>query len=255
MQSWYSEPCAALLAVAPSSGSRRGITTTDITGSGGYASGECIDSFGGTSSACPLAASVVALMLEARPELTWRDVQHVIAKHARKIDPGLVSSGDWHTNERGYHHSHRYGFGLLVAPDLVDGARSHALVPTPQKGHLQTIVPHDKSIPNNGGQLNVPISVTGSGISFIEHVTLYVDITHPRRGELGIRLVSPEGTVSVLSERHRDSHPNIKWTYFSMRHFGERAADGQWHVEIQDLAPHNAFKGKVNRLKINVYGY
>ena len=253
-QSWYSEPCAALIGVTPSSGSRKGITTTDITGSGGYVSGECTDGFGGTSSACPLAAGVVALMLEARPELTWRDVQHVIAKHAVQVDTGLISSGDWNTNERGFHHSHRYGFGLLRAPDLVDGAKSHALVP-PQKGYSQVANIRRREIPNNGGHLSVPISIRGSGISFIEHVTLEVRANHPRRGELGIRVRSPEGVVSVLAERRSDTHAGVNWTFFTIRHFGEQQADGKWHVELEDLSPHNSYHGRIDYLKINIYGY
>ena len=41
-----------------------------------------INRFGkpGTSAAAPLAAGIVALMLEAAPQLTWRDVQHVVVR-------------------------------------------------------------------------------------------------------------------------------------------------------------------------------
>lgn len=40
-QSWYSEGCSALMAVTPSSGNMRGITTVDLMGTAGYDPGEC----------------------------------------------------------------------------------------------------------------------------------------------------------------------------------------------------------------------
>ena len=51
----------------------------------------CVDSFSGTSCAAPLAAGIVALVLEAKPELTWRDMQHLVVETARKNDPQSVT--------------------------------------------------------------------------------------------------------------------------------------------------------------------
>lgn len=45
----------------------------------------------GTSAAAPLAAGMVALMLQVRPCLTWRDVQHIIAFTATKVGPMRAS--------------------------------------------------------------------------------------------------------------------------------------------------------------------
>ena len=49
--------------------------------------GRCVDSFSGTSCAAPLAAGIFALVLEANPDLTWRDMQHLVVQTARKNDP------------------------------------------------------------------------------------------------------------------------------------------------------------------------
>jgi subtilisin family serine protease len=99
----YSEPGANILVCAPSNGGTQGVTTTDITGSTGYnagtgsdyANGDYTNSFGGTSSATPAVAGVVALMLQANPNLGYRDVQEILMRSATTNDP---NDGGWVTN-------------------------------------------------------------------------------------------------------------------------------------------------------------
>src|SRR5690606_22059843 len=100
----YSEYGSPLLVNAPSHGGSAAITTT------AYGSTGCNTSFGGTSSAAPLVAGVVALMLEANPSLTWRDVQHILVQTAEKNAPG--DSG-WFNNGAGLHFNHAFGFGRV----------------------------------------------------------------------------------------------------------------------------------------------
>ena len=46
----------------------------------------CVYMFTGTSAAAPLAAGMIALMLDVQPCLTWRDVQHIIVMAAKKVN-------------------------------------------------------------------------------------------------------------------------------------------------------------------------
>jgi hypothetical protein len=114
----YPETSAAVLVAAPTgsnagieigedTGIGAGIWTTDLTGDFGYNlapdpfTGQDFDRdflndenftsrFNGTSAAAPMVTGVIALMLEANPNLTWRDVQEILVRSARQNHPLTV---------------------------------------------------------------------------------------------------------------------------------------------------------------------
>jgi subtilisin family serine protease len=71
----------------------QGITTTDRTGSDGYDTGDYTDTFGGTSSATPLVAGVVANLLTYMPDLTAAQVRQKLHEGAEKIGPYAYPGG------------------------------------------------------------------------------------------------------------------------------------------------------------------
>lgn len=260
-QSWYSENCAALVATAPSSGVLGyGITTTDLIGSDGYSLSDCTNDFGGTSAAAPIAAGAVALMLEERPNLTWRDVQHVLAKSSKKIDK---DDSDWFTNERGFHHNHKYGFGLINVPNMLKISKEHSLVPKIQKICSSGRINSERWIPDTGQWVVQETTLPSyhcqgdvRTIDFIEHVELVVYIVHSKRGQVEINLKGPDGTKSVLSEIHNDYHRNypiVGWTFRSMRHFGSEMI-GMWTIGMRD-GKYDGRQGKLKWFEIIIYGY
>ncbi|KAJ8354048.1 hypothetical protein SKAU_G00216150 [Synaphobranchus kaupii] len=69
----------------------------------------CVTHFSGTSSAAPIAAGVLALVLEANPDLTWRDVQHLLKRQRFQTQwslAGLLLEQDI-TSTTGYYGSAR----------------------------------------------------------------------------------------------------------------------------------------------------
>ena len=105
-----------MIVSAYSNGGDLGITTTDLTGQPGYSPNNYANDFGGTSSATPLVSGVLALVLEANPNLTYRDVTDILVRTGERID---VNNADWVQNGAGLWVNHEYGFGAIDAYGVV----------------------------------------------------------------------------------------------------------------------------------------
>ena len=73
----------------------------------------------------------------------------------------------------------------------------------------------------------------GEKINYLEHVEVYVNLTYTRRGNLLIKLTSPQGTVSSLTHyRSSDSHfknTDFDFDFMTLHHWGENAV-GKWKL-------------------------
>lgn len=228
LKSNYSERGSSLFAVTYSSGSGtdRNIVTTNNSTSTPYNF-----NFGGTSSAAPLASGLIALCLEANPDLTWRDVQHLIVESAEPVD---TANTDWTTNGAGIPINHNYGFGQLDAVRMVSAALNWTPV-GPQisldAGEIHTPTP----IPDNDpAGIDIPFVVSDNLV--IEHVIADIEINGTYIGDLSITLTSPDGTASILHTEHNNSADVMDHTFTSVRSWGEQAA-GTWTLNIADLTP------------------
>ena len=85
-----------------------GIWTTDARWYYGYNQTDYTSSFGGTSSAAPLAAAVAGLLISAYPDITWNEIYEIITQSADKVSP--MDAG---YDENGF--SIYYGFGRINA--------------------------------------------------------------------------------------------------------------------------------------------
>lgn len=89
-----------------------GIWTIDARGYYGYFQTDYTASFGGTSSATPLAAAVAGLLISVYPEITWDELYGLLTQSADKVSP---SDADYDQN--GF--SEYYGFGRINALEAV----------------------------------------------------------------------------------------------------------------------------------------
>lgn len=212
----YSENCSGLLVVTYSSGSGDTIRTTDIGENG------CYSRFGGTSAAAPLAAGIFALVLEARPDLTWRDMQYIAMKSA--VPFGL--EGDWQMTSTGKPFSHAFGYGKIDTFQLVKMAKSWEKV-KPQSWFFSPWIHIGQDIPENGNSLSSSFYVSAetlktANLEAVEHVTITMNVKHSKRGDLLVDLISPDNIVShIATVRKRDnsSEGYNNWTFMSVAHW------------------------------------
>jgi subtilisin family serine protease len=105
----------------------RGIWTTDNEQhGGGFTSGSrYTGSFGGTSSATPLAAGVAALIVSANPTLTADEVKQIMQSTADKIEDDLADPVLGHNKGTydGDGHSEWFGYGKVNAAQAVERSR------------------------------------------------------------------------------------------------------------------------------------
>jgi subtilisin-like proprotein convertase family protein/subtilisin family serine protease len=258
LQTFYSTPGACVAISAPSLDSNRpGIATTDLLSSSGYntsqttldfANKDYTDVFGGTSASTPMISGVVALMLQANPNLGWRDVKEILMRTATR---NANTDSDWAVNSAGFHFNHKFGAGLVNAEAAVSAGLSWTNLPP---ATIQVAVSNgvDLPIPDSSGTgINLPFTFTNDALR-VEHVRLIVDLVHPRRGDLAITLTSPSGMRSRLFEPHNDVNPNISsWQFSSVQHWGEKSL-GAWTVNFADKRAGNT--GRVIRAKLELIG-
>ncbi|XP_078071543.1 neuroendocrine convertase 1 [Mustelus asterias] len=252
---WYAEKCSSTLATAYSSGdyTDQRITSADLHN-------DCTETHTGTSASAPLAAGIIALALEENPNLTWRELQHLIV-WTSEYDP-LANNLGWKKNGAGLMVNSRFGFGLLNAKALVDMADPRTWKGVPEK--KQCIV-KDNTFQSRaleaGGEITIEIPTKGcegqdNNIKALEHVQMEATIEYTRRGDLHITLTSPAGTNTVLlAERERDSSPNgfKNWAFMSVHTWGEDPV-GTWLLRITDVSGRMENRGEIIDWKLILHG-
>jgi subtilisin-like proprotein convertase family protein len=243
--SFYSEAGACVVISAPSDNddNQPGITTTTLSTNGNYT-----NTFGGTSSAAPLVSGVLALVLEANPNLGWRDVQEVLISSARKVD---ASNAEWIQNGAGFNFHHSYGAGMIDAGAAIAAAQSHTNLGSRE---LITVAAPaiNQAIPDdNSTGITHTFQVTSDLRA--EHVVLTADIDHAYRGDVRISLTSPDGTESILAAESGSSettgYPN--YPFLSVRHWGENPK-GTWTLKVSDTFSGDT--GTLNSATLQIHG-
>jgi subtilisin family serine protease len=202
----------------------------------------------GTSFAAPMVSGVIALMLQANPNLTWRDVRHILAQTATK---DLPSDANWISNGAGLHWNLNYGFGEINAANAVTAALTWTNVPAEATPLTVSATPN-LAIPDPGVTAAVPLTISADPKFRAEWVELTVDCQHAYQGDLSFTLTSPRGTGVNFLARPKDSTAARVWTYTSVATWGEWP-DGTWTVTARDVAAPDS--GTFKNVSLKVYGY
>ncbi|WP_460106694.1 calcium-binding protein [Pseudomonas sp. S3_E04] len=267
----FSSPGASILVSAP--GSNVTSTSRLVQNDNGSTFGGDTSVSQGTSFAAPIVSGIVALMLEANPELGYRDVQQILAISARKVNDPTTSwqtNGSQNWNGGGMHVSHDYGYGEVDA---------RAAVRLAETWNIQQTLGNELRLTNplESGALNRAITDgQGAGIShsltmgavdiLAEHVEVKVNLSHARPGDLILKLISPSGTESILMNRPGkapgsaatdrgnadfDGQNTLNYVFGTALLRGE-AVQGNWTLQVIDSVTGDT--GTLNSWSLNVYG-
>ena len=233
--------------------------------------GDYMGHFGGTSSAAPAVAGAAAVLLGVNPELSWRDVKHILATSARAIDPERVRVRSafngrphvalhaWRANAAGYRFHNWYGFGAVDVDAAVALAASHgpdSLGEFVESAWFGSGAELSLSVPDaDGAGVTAAMEVTGlpEGAN-IEAVVLEITLEHASALDLAIALRSPAGTPSVLNPPFNAllyGHSGLQaWRLLSNAFYGERP-NGTWTVNVADLG--EGVSGSLRAWRLRLY--
>lgn len=241
----------------------------------------------GTSAAAPAVAGVAALILQANPSLSNREVNALLIKHAkhppdlpvvqakhlfkqRDLPSGFIFQPGPVTNSQGHIYSPDFGFGLVDAWASVQGAQ------TRNSGWLgplvDTINPNDDSplyssetspstiqdFSNSGttSAINVHHNIT------IEALTITPDFTHSVSiEEIALELRSPSGTtIRALNGGSGALGQEMRDFQIKMVGFWKEPSKGTWTLIAKDVIHQSGDgstgnDGTFNGWAINFYGH
>lgn len=245
----------------------------------------------GTSSATPVVSGVIALMLQAKPSLTWRDVKHILAMTADQVDYSVDGSGNltpeplahplgpafelddyvydfkWIKNAAGIDYSNWYGFGRVNALAAVLMASTYDF---PLGNYISTVDsqtgewwydsgPVYVTIPDDQANGTPEDSATTLDVKYnyvVETVQIELTVTHTNASELAVILISPSGTPSRLL----NINSNIEDTEFpedmaliTNAFYGEPSV-GQWKLKLVDGSDIDSVPGTLKHWKLKING-
>ncbi|MEM1302266.1 MAG: S8 family serine peptidase, partial [Pseudomonadota bacterium] len=275
----YSNWGQAVLITAPAAS-----VTTDTTGPDGAEPGDYITTFGGTSSAAPVVSGVVALMLEANPNLGWRDVQMILAMSAGQTGEALDGTGgstdevgdwvfapdtagwSWNGGAMTYHLS--YGFGMVDAFAAVRLAETWLTMTGEARTSANEVtVTVDYDEVTNGPVVIDDRNAGVDGLTTttltvmddiqIETVEVTVSITYQEASDLALTLISPDGQRFELFDGIGGlTLMDNGWTWkFTLNGLMGVSSLGDWSLEfIDDFDDAETTRGNLDDWSITFNG-
>lgn len=232
----------------------------------------------GTSSAAPVTTGTIALMLQANPNLTWRDVKHILMETAEIIDNllfpevlghpfdtlpvGYEYDYRWLRNATGKYFSNYYGFGRINALAAVLMAKNYNV----NLGtYVETKQPRNDSWYYSSGTLALEIPDNSAvGVSnsidvlhnlIVESVQVQINTDHPNPSDLAVHLISPSGFQSRMLLMNSGAYAlampadkDLLTNFF----YGEESR-GIWTIRVYDGK--SAEVGNLTGWKIKINGH
>lgn len=250
----YSSTGSNLLTCAPSNNipiqdaATPGITTTEPFNAYTH-------EFGGTSSAAPTVSGIVALMLQANSQLTWRDVRLILARTSRVLpsmrdDPSAhwttTAATNPYTGKR-YRYSPRYGFGLVDADAATRYAKRFASVGGSSRAWRTQACQGENAVSGKATPASLTRNIAmNCGNRRVEFLNVSIELEHASFRALSVTLISPGGTPIHLSPASDSCNavfgasPRCSTAAFNNRYVTnaitalDEPASGNWTLRIDD---------------------
>ena len=208
-------------------------------------------------------------MLDANPNLTWRDVKHILLTTATQIDASNtytylgINQYSWIENAAGYKHHTSYGFGKVNAAAAVTSALNY------QQGNLGDFINSGKvesgTLNNNfnsytqttyqGEGFGLNVTAPSGSAGKVEFVRVGIQLSHAEIEHIGLHLESPDGTtVPIFTpfSRKRTNPNGARFEIGVSSLYGENMA-GEWKLLITDYT-NDSVGGTLVGWDIQVYG-
>lgn len=215
-----------------------GIWTTDRVGSRGYNSGNpargdalgnYTNSFGGTSSSCPGAAGIAALVLSVNPDLQLHEVRGILGRACDKIDP---QGGLYDVNGR----SQLYSFGRLNAETAVQLAQ-----PQPRGSVAIVRSLHELLADRQPTRVSLEVGEAQP----IDSLAVQIEIVRSDVSGLDITLTPPP--TLKMADVHfgaQVGRPNLKQSFTAvttpaLAAFRGKSVQGEWALQVQEAGARN----------------
>lgn len=224
----------------------------------------------GTSFAAPQVAGAIALMLEANPDLGYRDIQQILALSSTReglsdtplVGDGWLTNGADNFNGGGMHYSDAFGYGFLNVHNAVRLAETWDKQQT--AANLDTVVvEEDFDLALEAGTKDhIQATFEMDETVMVEHVRLALDLNWKNNGDLDVYLTSPDGTtVRLVYDAEGTSYIGglRNFTLTSVATMGELSS-GEWTIDIYNRDPDaasgdgSAMTGVLNSATLTLHG-
>jgi len=204
----------------------------------------------GTSSASPTVAASIALVLEACPDLTWRDIKYLIAKHAQKID---TDNSTWIKNDANLWYSTDYGFGLINAQGMIDECVSPEYTNLSDEQNISVTKTFNTVIPDDQSTLSFDINLTKD--ITVEWVEVTIDNDNRYASDYRVELKSPKETKITIMPDSTGAKENWMDGGFrlSCASMLNEKSKGTWTIDITDEVDRD--QGTLKTIQLKIYGH
>lgn len=217
-----------------------GVFTADRLGAAGYSPDDYTNTFGGTSSACPVVAGVAALVLSVNPDLTALQVKQILQQSADKIidadpDPQFGTRyGSY--DSRG--HSQWFGYGKVNAYKALQAAQQQIATLSPVSRWVQGKNPQQLTIPD-GDSRGVASGIAVNDTSPVLDIQVEVHLTHEFLGDVELYLIDPRNEAVLLQNRTLGRQTVLQARYGIqnvplLKSLLNRSARGTWQLRVVD---------------------